>query len=232
MNELLTLAVLGAGFYALSKNSGLQAQTNELAPANRAPGPSNPDFAATISAATGIPPSVDNVTPGVLPSGQIRTLPPATPTEVQQLTNNPALQPVVIDGQWRNAPAETGISIQNRQQQARGQAHWRPEILPQMTMPMIQAASEGYSIENDILPAAAARAFERGGSSAFTGYRLQVGEWNHYRLKYDGGLPITGQRLNDVVDAEGYWEAVAAAPAQSWNLSGLGRLSRANMWET
>lgn len=216
--NLLLLLAAAAAAYAFKDKLGLD--TAPTAAAGHSDAPAGPDYARAVQTATGIPPS-DGINPGVMPNGDIRTQAPATPTEalrVAQATGS-SYVPVVIDGNWTNAPTGSGgaaASIYTDNSIANAQ-FGKPKILPAPTPDMLREISYGSSID-DLLGAAASAKFQYGGQTAFTGYSMPVYGWNYYLQRFDPGQKmLTGGDPERIVDAETYWGLRSAA-----GLSGIG----------
>ncbi len=170
--------------------------------------PSNqlgPDYANTVQQATGLPPS-NGITPGVLPDGSVRILPPATPTQATSAASGSGTNytPVVIDGNWTNAPQGAATAIQQANMIAT-ENRGLPQILPPYTPDMLNEIRQGRSIEEILGAAASGDLFNYGGVSAWVGYLLPISAWNWYANWYrpgSGNVPgtevITAEAYNDI----------------------------------
>lgn len=217
---LLTLIAAAIAAYAFKDKLGLGTGDGTTTATGTSTAPIGPDYAKAVTTATGIAPS-DGINPGVLPTGEIRTQAPATPTEavkVAQATGSTYV-PVVIDGQWKNAPTGSGgaaAALYTDNSIATAQ-FGKPRILPAPNPEMLREISFGSSID-DLLGAAASAKFQYGGQSAFEGYSLPIYGWNYYLQRFDPGQKmLTGGDANEVIDAQTYWARRAAA-----GLSGIG----------
>ena len=77
---LLTLIAAAIAAYAFKDKFGLGTGDGVTTAVGKSDAPTGPDYAKAVTTATGIAPS-DGINPGVLPTGEIRTQAPATPTE-------------------------------------------------------------------------------------------------------------------------------------------------------
>lgn len=225
IGTILMLAIAGYGVYAVTRNNAA------AAPAQQSQAAAPPtSTAAAVAAATNLPLS-NGLEPGVLPTGEIRIQAPSTPSEAVQAASaaGSSYQPLLLDGNWVNAPAGAATSLQQSQYRSAGSVYWRPQVLPTFSAQMLREVSYGFSPEQ-ILAAAASERFENGGPSAFEGYNLPIGVWNWYRLQFDPGQQITQDEVNREVSASEYWSLVRASPIYSWNLSGLGATRMSSEW--
>ena len=174
-----------------------------------------PDYTNTVQAATGLPPS-NGITPGVLPDGSVRILPPATPAQATSAASGSGTSytPVVIDGNWTNAPQGAATAIQQAQMIAT-ENRGLPQILPPPTPEMISELRQGRSMEEILGAAAVGDIFNYGGFSAWEGYLLPISAWNWYANYYrPGSGNVQG---SDVISASAYNDIKAAR-----GVSGLG----------
>lgn len=189
-------------------NPGHSTTSNEVSTGNT-------DYVVAVHQATNLPTS-DGITPGILPDGSIRTLPPATPAQATAAAASTGVSytPQVVDGNWINAPAQTQQSLyqaQNIAVENRG----KPQILPPPTHDMLQELAMGRSFDEILGAAAAGDLFHYGGASAWNGFYLPISAWNWYRDNYrPGSVSLAGTQ---VVSAEEY-----NALRTNAGLSGLG----------
>lgn len=217
---LLTLIAAAIAAYAFKDKLGLGAGDGVTSAVGKSDAPTGPDYAKAVTTATGIAPS-DGINPGVLPTGEIRTQAPATPTEASAVAaaTGSTYVPVVIDGIWKNAPTGSGGSAAAlyTQSSIANAKFGKPTILPAPTPDMLREISFGNSID-DLLGAAASAKFQYGGQSAFVGYSLPIYGWNYYLQRFDPGQKmLTTGNADEVVDAETFWSRRAAA-----GLNGIG----------
>lgn len=209
---LLTLGVIAAAYFYRDKLGAIFAShPNTPQGSSTASDAHIPDYGSVVQQATGLPAS-NGVTAGVLPNGDVRTMPPATPTAAAAAAtaNNVSYTPQVIDGNWINAPQGVTENLYNQQNLAAGSGYAKPEILPAFNPDMLSAIRKGYTIDLILGAAAAMDIFNYDGWTATNGsYSLPVSAWSYYKLQYRPGTPYPMTNVSDVVTVEQYWDRVA-----------------------